>query len=1398
MGLNRLTHVFAEQGPFRSPTSPSSPQLSPSSASTPLSSASPSRHVRARSASPSRRHFPLPSRPLSLDRTSHLHESSPLDKGFLSDTLVDTSHRPSKATRATSRLSDTKRRARDSVERVLSIAGLIAHDAFGMGGPLLSLAPIPALDVAAKTLQNIWDAVLKVQINQAACYRLVERCATMWISIRDNIDAGNVDIMQLLDPISRFEHSLTWICGCMQKQLQMPFWERYLRRQQLREGLKYYHANLSDVFNMFNNSIVLQVFNMLKQLDDSGIQRGRPLLDSLQPPSVASTIDPATGKLNRDRLQHAFKSQNTQDARQDERYLETMMDRLRQRHDKDLKSMIARLCSVDQKDELSRKEAESQQYGMYKWSESDPSISRWLDETVAFSQPSYLWIVASPRTGRSILAAYLISRLVASRSPDEIVLYYFCVTRDQPNSSLILRSLIVQALETQHDLIYLKHMDYLKHVVLGTEHNESFSVDDLWDIFSRLLDCFARFSVIIDGLDHCNEEVVLPGGVISRLSALGKCQIRVLLLSRKNKMQSILGSWPQVDISGAGTSPSDLYDLVAARTEKLKKEIQCLRTEVDLEGRILTSASGMFPHVRTVYIRLLIDHIFRMKDASYHVLDELLSRPPPDLDAMYEAYLIGLFRRNKLQHRLNEAAVRALQWILHSSFKSLPLMPSFLNRMLAIDPRNVDFDPRNPLDGIQSRVHQALGVLVDIRLDVKLRSVRVELADQSFEAFLSGDRFRSSHDLRPLFILLQRESVFFSLLTTCSIMLTVPEVEDHQQRTKDDIDRIEKQLISKSNSTRKRERCWPNLLIIGMRRTSMALPLNPGWSGRAEDNLWPAVYRLVSATADKDIRRLTSYSLLYLESFLSTNHDPRHAIGTERSALLTALFSSMNQCSVYSVRIAIDIVSSESPRVLMPTVNVDNYRDLAAALRSLANVLVNILHILDSSPSTLRPDGRLPRYHPVRTRPSMWDIRGGSLFDLRTNIMNLYDCVMSWLRPRAHSQSRTVRYDAAVQIVMEDLMDVDSALKRFDEHEELVIGLFNLKDGIRRTFQIFTYLNDISPHQNRPTHTESRHTAHRHEPGSALTKMHTGEFHLLDIDVKLCFTYFYISIPSCAVLMSCSVLGLIQYPAWTVILLRILVSDKAEHQYSFRRCHFFLIRKMARTVSSLLLVMWLCSMCAHLRTFSILGWTLNLAAIFHATGHIALLFRMPKLDGHGGSPSHSLRTWARAQHREPTNDATNSVNGSVNIDDTGTSTSRGDIRESNGEEDTGHDEGPHAAIPCQELQLCVTAVCPSLFYGAQCIFSALSANWYALTSVLCFRDPSIISTLDYIAAFYVMRGCLVYFADPAGMLRAIDSINNAKGEFEELNSRIPAARNAAVETLRVEWDEFFKPVDALG
>ncbi len=111
-----------------------------------------------------------------------------------------------------------------AVARILGNSGEVAHELLELGVDFLKFAPAVGLDMVARALLDVWDALQLVnvslsalfpmasadteptspQINRAACLRLTERCAIILISVCDEVEGAGIEVAtKLQTPLTR-------------------------------------------------------------------------------------------------------------------------------------------------------------------------------------------------------------------------------------------------------------------------------------------------------------------------------------------------------------------------------------------------------------------------------------------------------------------------------------------------------------------------------------------------------------------------------------------------------------------------------------------------------------------------------------------------------------------------------------------------------------------------------------------------------------------------------------------------------------------------------------------------------------------------------------------------------------------------------------------------------------------------------------------------------------------------------------------------------------------------------------------------------------------------------------------------------------------------------------------
>ncbi|KAF8625135.1 hypothetical protein AX17_006914 [Amanita inopinata Kibby_2008] len=157
---------------------------------------------------------------------------------------------------------ETRKRVAQAVACTLHLVGDATHGALLAGVELLEMFPIPVLGTSGRLLLQIWDVVQQAAFNRMRCLRLAMRSADLLISIREEISTLNDVVERVLQqPLRIFEETLTHILESMQRQIGLPGWERYLKKEELREEIDNCSVALTDCVNTFDRSVMLRIID---------------------------------------------------------------------------------------------------------------------------------------------------------------------------------------------------------------------------------------------------------------------------------------------------------------------------------------------------------------------------------------------------------------------------------------------------------------------------------------------------------------------------------------------------------------------------------------------------------------------------------------------------------------------------------------------------------------------------------------------------------------------------------------------------------------------------------------------------------------------------------------------------------------------------------------------------------------------------------------------------------------------------------------------------------------------------------------------------------------------------------------------------------------------------------
>ncbi|KZS90817.1 hypothetical protein SISNIDRAFT_457444 [Sistotremastrum niveocremeum HHB9708] len=202
-------------------------------------------------------------------------------------------------------LARTRTAVARAAKSVLGAALQLTHEALYISVDVLELAPVPGLAEVARTLLNIWDAVIEAETNRMMLLTLTQRCANILVAVREEIRLAGDEVSDVLqDPITKLAESFTLVETTVKNQVGKPFLKRYLQRDDDMVRIQICNTTLSDAVGLFGLSIQIRT---LKQIQESDHDR-RNEIDELKgtlraasppaysPPSPSATI-PLEGNL---------------------------------------------------------------------------------------------------------------------------------------------------------------------------------------------------------------------------------------------------------------------------------------------------------------------------------------------------------------------------------------------------------------------------------------------------------------------------------------------------------------------------------------------------------------------------------------------------------------------------------------------------------------------------------------------------------------------------------------------------------------------------------------------------------------------------------------------------------------------------------------------------------------------------------------------------------------------------------------------------------------------------------------------------------------------------------------------------------------------------------------------
>ena len=281
-----------------------------------------------------------------------------------------------------------------------------------------------------------------------------------------------------------------------------------------------------------------------------------------------------------------------------------------------------------------------------------PGTCRWILNSVTFqtwtratAKPDerMLWISAVPGAGKSFLYAFLVEHLrrVASANSEPILFYMFDARNVDDSSALSAAcSLAYQLLNVTQ--ISETLLDTLDNYRVQTGQSKAIEFEPLWDILSEFLPQLSGFTLLLDGLDECEDRVVLLDSIIE---VFKNSNAKIIVLSRREAdFIQRLEAFPQVRF-GKAENCSDIVSFLQSRivsSDKLRKisesEHVLRRLGCDLAVKLSTRSDGSFLWARTALREI------ESKATTSEIID-VIEGLPSDLKQSYGFILEGYNKR---------------------------------------------------------------------------------------------------------------------------------------------------------------------------------------------------------------------------------------------------------------------------------------------------------------------------------------------------------------------------------------------------------------------------------------------------------------------------------------------------------------------------------------------------------------------------------------------------------------------------------------------------------------------------------------------------------------------------------------------------------------------------------
>ena len=288
--------------------------------------------------------------------------------------------------------------------------------------------------------------------------------------------------------------------------------------------------------------------------------------------------------------------------------------------------------------------AEFRQLGTCDWLLENSRIDSWIKDE---SGDACVWMTGIPGAGKSFLCSLIVEHL--ETKCDRTTAYYFCDHRssDRNDCGLVLRTLAVQILRQNLDLVPLIHEKY-PHT--GSGHSDR----DVKKMLNDLVSSAKPTRIVLDGVDECDFSV--QTSILKSLLELQRVEenCKILVSSRLGpQIDKAMPNKFHITLDGKTVGALKLY--IRNSVEDLKGHFTEFEPDLfdRVQHRLEEKAKGMFLWVRLVTSML--------KQYSSEVeFENAINQLPDGLD---QAYGLVLRRIYQLDTVLKKRVLRILFWV---------------------------------------------------------------------------------------------------------------------------------------------------------------------------------------------------------------------------------------------------------------------------------------------------------------------------------------------------------------------------------------------------------------------------------------------------------------------------------------------------------------------------------------------------------------------------------------------------------------------------------------------------------------------------------------------------------------------------------------------------------------